>query len=172
MEETKVENVEPKKKDNREFWRAVKFTLFSISAGIIQTLSYTLCFELIGLNHWIASAIGLVLSVIWNFTINRKYTFKSINNLKRAMLLVAAFYAVFGPIVIYLNYLGEGMANGYLLLAGTMIVNLILEYVFMRFVVYKNDCDTLVSKKDKIKEEKLLENQKVADNEKENKEEK
>lgn len=154
-------NTQDQKKDRKEFWRAIKFTLISISAGIIQTLAYTLGFELIKLNHWIASAIALVLSVIWNFTINRKYTFKSVNNLKRAMLLVALFYIVFGPIVIYLNYLGEGMANGYLLLAGTMIVNLILEYVFMRFVVYKNDCDTLVSNKENEKEikNKNLENE-------------
>lgn len=154
-------NTQEQKKDRKEFWRAIKFTLISISAGIIQTLAYTLGFELIKLNHWIASAIALVLSVIWNFTINRKYTFKSVNNLKRAMLLVALFYIVFGPIVIYLNYLGEGMANGYLLLAGTMIVNLILEYVFMRFVVYKNDCDTLVSNKENEKEieNKNLENE-------------
>ena len=70
-----MNNTQTQKKDNKEFWRAVKFTLISISAGIVQTLSYTLCFELIKLNHWLASAIGLILSVIWNFTINRKITF-------------------------------------------------------------------------------------------------
>lgn len=140
--------VETQKKDRKEFWRAVKFTLISISAGIVQTLAYTLCYEAIKLNHWIASAIGLVLSVIWNFTINRKVTFKSISNVTKAMLLVAAFYAVFGPLAIWLNYLAEGMANGYLLLAATMIVNLVLEYIYMRLVVYRNSCDTMPEKKD------------------------
>jgi len=139
-------------KDKKEFWRAFKFTLISISAGIVQTLAYTLCYEVIKLNHWIASAIGLFLSVIWNFTINRKVTFKSVSNLKKAMLLVAAFYAVFGPAVIYLNYLGENMANGYLLLAATMIVNLVLEYIYMRLVVYRTTCDTAPEKKKEEKE--------------------
>ena len=142
MEETQVQ-----KKDKKEFWRAVKFTLISISAGIVQTLSYTLCYEAFKLNHWIASAIGLVLSVIWNFTINRKVTFKSISNVTKAMLLVAAFYVVFGPLAIWLNYLAEGMANGYLLLLATMIVNLVLEYIYMRLVVYRNSCDTMPEKK-------------------------
>ena len=141
------------KQDMKEFWRAVKFTLISISAGIIQTLAYTLCYEAIKLNHWIASAIGLVLSVIWNFTINRKVTFKSVSNIKRAMLLVAAFYLVFGPLAIYLNFLAEGMANGYLLLAATMIVNLVLEYIYMRLVVYKNTCDTAPDKKNEKMEQ-------------------
>lgn len=125
----------------KEFWRAVKFTLISISAGLVQTASYAILYSWIGLNHWVASAIALVLSVIWNFPINRKITFKSVGNLNRAMLLVALFYVVFGPAVIYLNYLGENMANGYLLLAGTMIVNLVLEYIYTRLVVYRFSCD-------------------------------
>jgi len=153
MEENQVKS---EKKDRKELWRAIKFTIISISAGIIQTLAYTLCYELIHLNHWIASAIGLVLSVIWNFTINRKITFKSVSNIKKAMLLVAAFYVVFGPLAIYLNYLAEGMANGYLLLAATMVVNLVLEYVFMRFVVYKNTCDTAPEKKKETQKEENL----------------
>lgn len=141
-----------KTKDKKELWRAIKFIIISASAGIIQTLTYTLCYELIKLNHWIASAIGLFFSVVWNFTINRKVTFKSVSNLKKAMLLVAAFYAVFGPAVIYLNYLGENMANGYLLLAATMIVNLVLEYIYMRLVVYRTTCDTAPEKKKEEKE--------------------
>lgn len=149
-----MEEVKKQKKDRKEFWRAVKFTIISISAGIVQTLSYTLCYEAIKLNHWIASAIGLVLSVIWNFTINRKITFKSISNVTKAMLLVAAFYAVFGPLAIWLNYLAEGMANGYLLLFATMVVNLILEYVYMRLVVYRNSCDTMPAKTEKNEKEK------------------
>ena len=139
-----------KKKDLKEFWRAFKFTIISISAGLVQTGAYAVCHELIKLNHWVASAIGLILSVIWNFTINRKITFKSVSNLKIAMLQVAGFYAIFGPLVIYLNYLGEGMANGYLLLGATMIVNLVLEYLFMRLVVYRKTCDTAIKKEEKV----------------------
>ena len=142
-DENEVESKETKKK---EFWRAVKFALISISAGIVQTASYAILYSWIGLNHWIASAIALVLSVVWNFPINRKYTFKSVGNLNRAMLLVALFYVVFGPVVIYLNFLGENMANGYLLLAGTMIVNLVLEYVYTRLVVYRFACDNAPQK--------------------------
>ena len=139
-----------KETKKKEFWRAVKFTLISASAGIVQAASYAVFYSWIGINHWISSAIALVLSVVWNFPINRKYTFKSVGNLNRAMLLVALFYVVFGPVVIYLNFLGENMANGYLLLAGTMIVNLVLEYVYTRLVVYRFSCDNASQKTQNI----------------------
>ena len=75
----------------KEFFRALKFTIISISAGIIQIGLYTLLFELLHVNHWVAYLTSLLASILWNFTINRKYTFKSANNVKIAMLLVLAF---------------------------------------------------------------------------------
>ena len=91
-----------------ELWRAVKFTLISASAGIIQAGSFALLNELVrwpgvpadadyGPNYFIA----LALSVIWNFTFNRKYTFKSAANVPTAMLKVFCYYLVFTPLSIW-----------------------------------------------------------------------
>lgn len=80
---------------NKEFIRTVKFALFSISAGVVQIGLFTLLNELLSVDYWVSYVIGLVASILWNFTINRKVTFKSSNNVKLSMLLVFAFYAVF-----------------------------------------------------------------------------
>ena len=82
----------------KEFLRTVKFVLFSISAGVIQVLSFTLMEELLHWTHWVSYLISLVLSVLWNFTLNRKFTFRSANNVPLAMAQVALFYAVFTPL--------------------------------------------------------------------------
>ena len=82
----------------KEFWRFIKFVLFSISAGVIEIVSFTLLSELTPLKEWISYIISVVLSVIWNFTFNRKFTFKSANNIPIAMLKVALFYVVFIPL--------------------------------------------------------------------------
>ena len=136
-------------KDRKELWRAVKFALISFSAGIIQIASFTLLNEFVlgeekaAISHFIA----LVLSVIWNFTINRKITFKSSNNIVKSMVLVALFYLVFTPASTW--FMGWATGNGwneYLVEGMNMAANLILEFLFMRFVVYRNSCDTAESK--------------------------
>ncbi len=139
------------KKDKKEIWRALKFLLISISAGLIQIGSFVLLNEVIikdvGNEYGWSYFISLTLSVIWNFTINRKYTFKSANNITIAMLLVLAFYAVFTPVSTILGNLAEKSGtNEYIVLAVTMIANFILEFLFTRFVVYRNSCDTAVKK--------------------------
>ena len=131
----------------KELLRALKFGIISISAGVIQIASFTLFNEVFHLNYWLGYLTSLLLSIIWNFTINRKYTFKSANNIKIAMLLVLAFYAVFTPLSTWLGMLAENNGvNEYIVLAVTMIANLILEFLFTRFVVYRNSCDTAVIK--------------------------
>ena len=132
-------------KDRKELWRALKFTVISLSAGIIQIGSFTLFNELIlseeqaALSHFIA----LVLSVIWNFTINRKVTFKSSNNIVKSMILVALFYVVFTPAsTIFMDWATGIGWNEYLVEAINMLANFVLEYLFTRFVVYRNSCDT------------------------------
>ena len=85
------------KNSAKEFFRAVKFLIISISAGLIQVGTFTLFNEVFKWNYWVAYLPSLLLSVLWNFTINRKYTFKSANNVKIAMILVLAFYVVFTP---------------------------------------------------------------------------
>ena len=120
--------------------QAIKFTIFSVSAGIIQVLSFTLLNELLTWSYWPSYLISLVLSILWNFTLNRKFTFKSANNVPIAMLKVFGFYMVFTPLSTWLGQLAENAhVNEYIILAITMISNFILEFLFCKFVVYKND---------------------------------
>ena len=129
----------------KEFLRTVKFTLFSISAGIIQILSFTLLNELLHLKYWISYLIALVLSVLWNFTLNRKFTFQSANNIPIAMAKVAAYYIVFTPLSTWWTALLTGETvylNEYLVLALTMIINFTTEYLYQRFVVFGKSIDT------------------------------
>ena len=136
------------KNSTKEFWRAFKFLLISISAGIVQVGTFTLFNELFKWGYWVAYLTSLLLSVLWNFTINRKYTFKSANNVKIAMLLVLLFYAVFTPVSTILgNFAESSGANEYLVLAVTMISNFALEFLYSRYVVYRNSCDTAVKDK-------------------------
>ena len=79
-------------------WQMIKFTLFSISAGIIQIATFEIMYDLIHINYWVSYLVSLVLSVLWNFTFNRKYTFQASNNIPLSMLLVAIYYAVFTPL--------------------------------------------------------------------------
>ena len=135
------------KKDYKELFRAIKFTLISISAGIIQIGTFTLMYEVLNWIYWPSSFLSLLLSVLWNFTINRKYTFKSANNVKVAMLLVLAFYAVFTPFSTILGSLAEGSGvNGFIVEIITMLSNFVLEFLYNRFVVYRNSCDTIETK--------------------------
>ena len=138
----------------KEFIRALKFTIFSISAAGIQILADVICNELIGLPEWLSYLISLVLSVLWNFTLNRKFTFQSANNVPVAMLKVAAFYLVFTPLSTWWTAVlttgadwtiicTQGLGwNEYVVLAGTMIINFVSEYLYNRFVVFGASLDT------------------------------
>lgn len=129
----------------KEIIRTIKFTLFSISAGLIQTVSFTLLNELLHLEYWISYLIALILSVVWNFTLNRKFTFCSANNVPVAMLKVACYYAVFTPLSTWWTAVLTGVGfgwNEYLVLAITMISNFVTEYLFDRFVVFGKSIDT------------------------------
>ena len=128
----------------KEFFRAVKAVLFSASAGIIELAVFALLNELIGLPYWLCYLVALVASVVWNFTLNRKFTFQSANNVPKAMLLVALFYAVFTPLSTMLeHYLTEGLHwNEYLATGINMALNLTTEYLYDRFVVFRGSIDT------------------------------
>lgn len=124
-------------------WQAVKFTLFSVSAGIIQVGSFTLLNELTGLHYWPSYLISLVLSIVWNFTLNRRFTFQSAANVPIAMLKIFGFYLVFTPLSTWLGALAEGAGvNAYLVLAVTMLANFVLEFLFSKLVVYRNQENT------------------------------
>ena len=134
----------------KELIRTLKFVLFSASAGIIQVLSFTLMEEGLHLVHWVSYLVSLVLSVLWNFTLNRKFTFYSANNIPVAMMKVAVFYVVFTPLSTWWTAVltSESAAwNEYLVLAGTMIINFVTEYLYDRFVVFGKSIDTAVKEK-------------------------
>lgn len=130
--------------DNKKsIWQVLKFTLFSISAGIIQVGMFAIL-ELFIKDYWIPYLISLVLSILWNFTLNRKYTFKSAANVPVAMAKIFGFYLVFTPLSTYLGHLAEGRGvNDFLILAVTMLSNFVLEFLFCKFVVYRGQEDTL-----------------------------
>jgi len=132
-----------KKQNHSEAWRMFKFVLFSASAGIIQMGSFALLNELTGWNYWPCYLISLVLSVLWNFTLNRKFTFKSAANVPAAMFKVFCYYLVFTPVSTILgNYLAETlMWNEYLVTIINMLLNLSTEYLFQRYVVYGKSVD-------------------------------
>ena len=131
-------------KDNKApLWQAVKFTLFSISAGIIQICSFDLL-EIFIKDYWIPYLTSLILSILWNFTLNRRYTFKSAANVPVAMAKVFGFYLVFTPLSTYLGDLAEGAGiNDFMILIVTMLANFVLEFLFCKFVVYRGKEDTL-----------------------------
>ena len=129
----------------KELIRSIKFVLFSISAGVIQVLSFTLMEEVLHLEHWVSYLVALVLSVLWNFTLNRKFAFCSANNVPIAMLKVAGFYLVFTPLSTWWTAALTGepiLLNEYLVLAGTMLINFVTEYLFDRFVVFGKSIDS------------------------------
>ena len=129
----------------KELIRSLKFLLFSLSAGIIEIGAFSLLNELTAWSYWPCYLIALTLSVLWNFTLNRRYTFQSASNVPKAMALVFAFYCVFTPASTWLakvdlaDVLGW---NEYLVTAINMIANFVLEFLYDRFVVFRDSLDT------------------------------
>ncbi len=128
----------------KEIIRTLKFVLFSTGAGIIQTVTFTLLNEFVTDKYWYAYLPALVLSVLFNFTVNRKFTFKSASNVPVAMLKVAAYYVVFTPLSTWWgDFLAESWHwNEYAVLALTMAINLSTEFLYQKFVVFRNSIDT------------------------------
>lgn len=128
----------------KEFTRLLKFTFFSISAGLIEIGTFTLLNELLHAPYWFSYLCGLVLSVLWNFTLNRKFTFQSAGNIPSAMLKVALFYVVFTPLSTFLeHYMTISLGwNEYLATAINMILNFTTEFLYQRFYVFRNTIDT------------------------------
>ncbi|MBO5926562.1 MAG: GtrA family protein [Clostridia bacterium] len=132
--------------NKKQFLQALKFTLFSISAGIIQIGSFAIL-EIFIKTYWIPYLTSLVLSILWNFTLNRKYTFKSAANVPVAMAKVFGFYLLFTPISTLLGNWAESLGvNDFIILIVTMLSNFVLEFLFCKFVVYRGKEDTLNNK--------------------------
>ena len=133
----------------KEALRVLKFTLFSASAGLIEIGTFTLLNEVFHLPYWVCYLTGLVLSVLWNFTLNRNFTFKSAANVPVAMLKVACYYAVFTPLSTLLEHtltMTYGW-NEYLVTILNMLLNFVTEFLYQRFFVFGNSIDTKESKK-------------------------
>ena len=130
--------------DQKELARGLKFVLFSISAGIIEFVSFALLDWFTGWRYWPKYLIALILSVLWNFTLNRRFTFRSAGNVPVAMLKVACFYAVFTPLSTYLgDYLAETRGwNDILVTVLNMMANLVTEYIYDRYFVFGKTIDT------------------------------
>lgn len=132
-------------KNKVSLWQGVKFIGFSISAGVIQIGTFALLTSYIR-SYWIPYLISLVLSILWNFTLNRRFTFKSAANVPLAMAKVFGFYLVFTPLSTWLGDLAEkNGAEDFLILAITMLSNFVLEFLFCKFVVYRGKENTLPS---------------------------
>lgn len=130
-----------------ELLRVVKFTLFSISAGLIQTVSFELMYAALQWNYWVSYLTSLTLSVVWNFTLNRKYTFRSANNVPVAMLKVAAFYLVFTPLSTWGGWALESSGwNGHVVFVLSMLLNFVLEFLYDTYVVFRGSIDTAKQK--------------------------
>ena len=127
-----------------ELLRSMKFLFFSISAGLIEIVSFALLNETLGWPYWPCYLIALILSVLWNFTLNRKYTFRSAANVPVAMAKVAAYYAVFTPLSTLLgNWLVSTLGwNEYLVTALNMILNFVTEFLYQRWFVFGKSIDT------------------------------
>lgn len=140
----------------KELLRVVKYALIAASAGVIQFSSELLLEKVFHLPYWLSYLVALILSVLWNFTINRKYTFKSANNVPIAMLKVAAYYAVFTPLsTMGGNYLVETLHwNSTLVLVVTMLLNFVTEFLYQRFFVFGKTIDTNAqAQKEKAREQ-------------------
>lgn len=128
---------------NKDTIQKIKFTLFSLSAGIIQLGSFALLNDVIKLEWWPSYLISLILSVLWNFTLNRNFTFKSASNVPVAMAKVFAYYCVFTPLTTIMgNYLTTNLGwNDYLVTIINMLINLVTEFLFQKYVVFKDALD-------------------------------
>ena len=129
----------------KELIRTLKFVLFSASAAIVEIVSYAILFDLIRCEEWLAHLVSLILSVVWNFTLNRKFTFCSANNVPIAMLKVAGFYLVFTPLSTWWTAVLTGASvgwNAYAVLVMTMLINFVTEYLFDRFFVFGKSIDS------------------------------
>lgn len=128
----------------KEIWRFIRFALFSASAGIIEIGAFALLNEFTGWSYWPSYLIALLLSILWNFTLNRRFTFRSVANVPVAMMKVLAFYAVFVPATTLLGeYLAETLLwNEYLVTGINMGLNFVLEYLYQRYVVYGKSVDS------------------------------
>lgn len=145
-------NVNEKKQGAKETLRqSVMFTLLSLSAGLVEAGSFVVL-DLAHIPYFWAHLISVTLSVLWNFTLNRRYTFKSANNVPIAMLKVGLFYLFFIPITAYFGQMASSAGiNDFIIKAVTMLLNFVGEFLWWKFVVFygSENTNSLAKKKSK-----------------------
>ena len=125
----------------QQFIQFLKFLGFSCSAGVIQLGSCALLYYVVMREqenlYWIAYLIGLILSVVWNFTFNRKFTFKAANNVPLAMGLVILYYCAFTPLSTFgADAIVAAGVNELLVTFGMMVLNFVTEFFWDKFIVF------------------------------------
>lgn len=175
-------------KKNGTKWQAFKYLCCTASAGLIQIISFTILQAAIPDNGetlhfivedmsratFIATTVALALSVLWNFTLNRKFTFKSAKNVPVAMFLAFLFYVPFYPFQTWYVHtvkvaLGGSDGAGFLAEATVMLINGILEFCWQKFVIYRKSTNSAGTDKkgggdkddERIKKQDELEPEKV-----------
>ncbi|MDE6373091.1 MAG: GtrA family protein [Clostridia bacterium] len=141
----------------KQFLQILKFTAFSISAGVIQLLSFSILYEWAKwLPWWPSYLISIILSVIWNFTFNRKFTFGSSANIPLAMTLVVVYYCAFIPVSVFGGNALEklwGEKLGIVVTVLMMLINFATEFVWDKFIVFNDRIitriESLFRRKDK-----------------------
>lgn len=129
---------------NKNLIQAIKFTVFSLSAGAIQLATNAIMYEVLHIDYWVSYLTALVLSVLWNFTFNRKFTFKSASNVPFAMFLVACFYAVFTPLSTWWGHEMEAAGiPGLVVTIFSMLVNFVTEFFYQKYVVFRDSLKPL-----------------------------
>ncbi|MFA5471136.1 MAG: GtrA family protein [Acholeplasmataceae bacterium] len=132
------------------FMQFAKFLGFSISAGIIELGTFTILFKLAHFEESPSYLIGLILSVLWNFTVNRRFTFKSANNVPIAMTKIFIFYLIFTPLSTWWVEVFTNLGvNGFIVIGGTMIINFVTEFLYSRVFIYKNQMNTRIPNQNK-----------------------
>jgi len=144
-----ADNAPVKLTRRQEVWKFFQFLFFSLSAGVIEVLLCNLLDGVVHLPYWLAYLVALIASVLWNFTVNRKFTFKSVSNVPIAMLKVVAYYLVFAPLSTWwskaLSELQPGINDALwknIILVGTMVVNFVTEFCVYRFWVFRTSINT------------------------------
>lgn len=128
-------------KKANDFIRFLKFTVFSVSAGVIETVIFYLLGLISSFGYWACYLPALVASVIWNFTLNRRFTFQSAANIPCAMLKTFAYYAVFTPLS---TVVGDRLAFRFaaypaaddIIYFTTLLFNFITEFLYQRYYVW------------------------------------
>lgn len=125
----------------RYFTNFYSFLYFSLGAGVIKLVSFLLL-SLIDSGHGavlvLAEIVSVVLSGLFNFTWNRKFTFRSTNNIVPGMFLYGLYSLIATPAVasFIVDLTRRGWAD-WLAKAMKMALHFILDSLYCKFVIFR-----------------------------------